>query len=62
MATERVTLACPSANGNVLSTEQALEALARHCPGLFTLAFEGLLVELADVRERLKALEVGRAR
>ena len=45
------------ANGNVLSTEQALEALARHCPGLFALIFEGLLVELADVEKRIAALE-----
>lgn len=48
------------ANGNVLSTERALEALARHCPGLFALIFEGLLVELADVQERLAALEEAR--
>ncbi|MGE3712320.1 MAG: hypothetical protein AB7G35_21955 [Hyphomicrobiaceae bacterium] len=45
-----------------MSTEQALEALARHCPGLFALAFEGLMVELADVRERLVVLEAARVR
>lgn len=46
--------------GNTVSTEQALKALAQHCPGLFALAFEGFLVELADLRERLAALEAAR--
>lgn len=45
---------------SVVSTSDALNALAKHCLGLFALAFEGVLVEIADLQERLAALEAAR--
>lgn len=60
MVEQRLTLSEAPANGNVLSTEQAVRALAQHCPGLFALAFAGALVEIADLRERLAVLEAAR--